>query len=282
MRIGRNARYASLIAAAVALTAPTVVRADAASTFYERSFVLAANQRCGLFARPVAAALDAATWQARGAALRGGVGEVDLAARAARARARASITACSNPDLATVKARVENAFAGWSRLARTTFDAGRAGWVADRYAFANPGWRLVQTTRTGASPVRFGYAGESLGADLSAVVSFVGRPRPYAARVVLRDARLGSRPWPGGLPPESQRMTVWSSGSAPAAAGLVAPKAEGQAWAFPADLADALAKLDPRERFTVEFVFRDDSVATATFEAGDFAAGRAFLAMGPV
>lgn len=282
MRIGRNARRASLIAAMLVMATPVHAWADAASTFYERSFVLAANQRCGLFARPVAAALDAATWQARGAALRGGVGEVELAARAARARSRAAATACSNPDLATVKSRVDHAFAGWSRLARMSFDAGRAGWAADRYAFTRPGWRLVQTTRTGASPVRFGYAGESAGTKLSAVVSFVGRPRPYAARVVLRDARLGTRPWPGGLPPESQRMTVWSSGSTAAAAGLVAPKTQGEAWAFPADLADALAKLDPRERFTVEFVFRDDSVATATFEAGDFAAGRAFLAMGPV
>lgn len=282
MRIGRNARRASLIAAIVAMAAPVHAWADAASTYYERSFVLAANQRCGLFARPVAAALDAATWQARGAALRGGVGEVDLAARAARARARAAATPCGHADLAIVKQRVDQAFMGWSRLARMNFDAGSAGWVADRYAFTRPGWRLVQTTHAGASPVRFGYAGQDEGADLKAVVSFVGRPRPYAVRVVLRDARIGSRPWPGGLPPESQRMTVWSSGSAAAAPGLAVPKAQGEVWTFRADLADALARLDPRERFTVEFVFRDDSVAAATFEAGDFAAGRAFLAMGPV
>ena len=44
--------------------------------------------------------------------------------------------------------------------------------------------------------------------------------------------------------------------------------------------ADALSGLDPREVFTVEFVFRDGSVARTVFEAGDFAAGRAFLAMG--
>lgn len=282
MRIGRNARRASLIAAIIVMAAPVHAWADAASTYYERSFVLAANQRCGLFARPVAAALDAATWQARGAALRGGTGEVDLAARAARARSRAAATPCGHAELATVKQRVEHAFMGWSRLTRMTFDAGSAGWAADRYAFTRPGWRLVQTARTGASPVRFGYVGETAGAELNAVVSFVGRPRPYAARVVLRDVRIGARPWPGGLPPESQRMTVWSSGSAAAAPGLVASKAQGEIWRFRGDLADAIAKLDPRERFTVEFVFRDDSVATATFEAGDFAAGRAFLAMGPV
>ena len=46
--------------------------------------------------------------------------------------------------------------------------------------------------------------------------------------------------------------------------------------------ADALSALDPREVFTVEFLFRDGSIARSTFEAGDFAAGRAFLAMGQV
>ena len=46
--------------------------------------------------------------------------------------------------------------------------------------------------------------------------------------------------------------------------------------------AEALAALDPREPFALEFLFRDGSVARARFEAGDFAAGQAFLAMGAV
>ena len=41
----------------------------------------------------------------------------------------------------------------------------------------------------------------------------------------------------------------------------------GQAWLFPA-AADALSALDPREVFTVEFLFRDGSIARSTFEAG--------------
>ena len=54
----------------------------------------------------------------------------------------------------------------------------------------------------------------------------------------------------------------------------------GEAWRFPAATATALERLDPRETFAIEFHFRDGSVATAKFEAGDFTAGRAFLAMG--
>ena len=286
MRIGRNVRNASLIAAVIAAVAtpgtPVMAQAGPAQTFYERSFVLAADARCGLFAGPVRAALDAAAWQARGAALRGGAGEPDLAARAARARARASATACDDADLAVVRARVEQAFSGWSRLARMTFEAGRASWRADRYAFTRPGWRLMQAGRTGASPVRFGYVGQANDERLTAVVSFVGAPRPYAARVVMRDARLSARPWPGALPPEGQRMTIWSSGVAPAVPGLTEANGSGDAWTFPAELGAALARLDPREPFVIEFMFRDDSVARARYEAGDFAAGRAFLAMGPV
>ena len=55
----------------------------------------------------------------------------------------------------------------------------------------------------------------------------------------------------------------------------------GLGRAVPA-LDDALAALDPREPFALEFLFRDGSVARARFEAGDFAAGQAFLAMGAV
>lgn len=57
------------------LIAATPVAAFAApqDRFYERSFVLAANDRCGLFEPQLTAALTAAAWQARGAAPARGV-----------------------------------------------------------------------------------------------------------------------------------------------------------------------------------------------------------------
>jgi hypothetical protein len=115
------------------------------------------------------------------------------------------------------------------------------------------------------------------------VVSFVGRSRPYAARIVLRDPARVQRPWLAGdgLAPVSARASLWATGVAPAEATLLAgERRTGEAWRFPAAVADALERLDPRETFAVEFHFRDGSVATAKFEAGDFTAGRAFLAMG--
>lgn len=283
MTIGLNARTTKACLAALMLAAvPMSAWADISQTYYERSFVLAAHQRCGLFTAPVRSALTSAQRQARGAALRGGVAENDLSASASRARNRAATVACDNPDLLVVKSRVENAFAGWARMPRMTFPGMRADWVANRVVYRSPNWRLVQATMTGASPVTFGYASSLSGESLSAVVSFYGKPRPYAVRVVMRDPSKSPRPWLSrDLPPEALQQVIWSSGMAQADAGLLTTgKTEGQVWRFPAGVAAALDRLDPREPFAVEFVFSDDSVARAVFEVGDFAAGQAFLELG--
>ena len=285
MTIGSIRPTAKAAMAAIMLAAaPMQAWADAAQTFYERSFVLAANQRCGLFTAPVRSALTAAQRQARGAALRAGTAATALNETEARARARAGSVACDNPELRTVKNRVEGAFAGWVRMPRMTFPGLRASWEANRVVYRSPNWRLMQASRTGASPVTFGYASSLSGESLTAVVSFHGRPRPYAVRIVMRDPAKSPRPWLGGagqLPPAALQQAVWSSGVVQADAGLLSPgKTEGQAWRFPASAAAALDRLDPREPFAVEFVFRDDSVARAVFEVGDFSAGRAFLELG--
>lgn len=273
-------KKAVLLAAAV-LAVPGVASADPSGAFYDRSFMLAADARCTLFQPQVNAALTAAAWQARGAALRAGTGEPDLAATAGRARARAAAVSCADPQLATVQRRVQGAFAGWSRTTRMTFD----GWVANRIGYATWTWRLMQASVTGASPVTFGYAGQGDAAsgDLTAVVSFVGRPRPIAARVVLRDPSRLPRAWLSGaaLPPEGARQSLWAADFAPADRTLLTEgRQAGEAWRFSAETAAAIARLDPRERFDVEFHFRDGSMTAAHFTAGDFAAGKAFLAMG--
>ena len=86
-----------------------------------------------------------------------------------------------------------------------------------------------------------------------------------------------------GLPPDGARGAVFAAGSDLAPRELLSSGARaGEVWRFPDSAVEALATLDPRESFLIEFLFRDDSVATARFEAGDFAAARAFLAMGPV
>ena len=288
MTIGSPTRYAKAAVMAAALLAqPVAAWADASGAYYDRSFVLAANDKCGLFAPTVASALTTSALQARGAAIRAGVDETTLRATATRAKARASRTQCGDPQLAVVQSRVSDAFAGWSRTARMTFPGQRADWTANRGDFSSPTWRLMQASVTGASPVNFGFAAEGAQGDaLKAVVSFVGRPRPYAARIVMRNVERAPRPWLASaglpvLPPETSRRAFFAAGSMEAEATLLpAERSRGQAWVFPVAAADALAGLDPREPFVIEFLFRDDSVARATFEAGDFAAARAFIGMG--
>jgi hypothetical protein len=289
MRIGLSRRGAStliarsLVGALIAAT-PATALAAAQERYYERSFVLAADQRCGLFDTQLSAALTAAAGQARGAALRAGTSARELAETARRARARAATTPCDSGELKTVGGRVETAFSGWSRTARMTFPGERSDWIANRAVHARPTWRLVQDSAVGASPIRLGVVGGMDRPDvMAAVVSWHGRPRPTGARIVLRDVSVAPQPWLAReLPPQAQRRAIWSSGVSAAEPGLLpAQRDAGQAWRFPAVAAEAMARLDPREAVAVEFVFRDGSVARSTFEAGDFAAGRAFLAMGP-
>ena len=106
---------------------------------------------------------------------------------------------------------------------------------------------------------------------------------PPALRRPHRPARSPARPWLAGdnLVPASSRASVWATDVTAAAPTLLAEgRRAGDLWRFPASAAAALEALDPREAFAVEFHFRDGSVATVPFEAGDFAAGRAFVAMG--
>ncbi len=281
MRIGRTARavIAACSGAASLLAAPASA-GDIDSRLYERSFMLAAHQRCGLFDARLAQALGVAALQARGAALLHGRPEAEVTATAVRARAQAGRTTCRNPDLAVARDRVKSAFDGLLKTPRMTFPGARREWRADRYARPISGWRLMQASSVGASPVTLGMGEEG---GLSAVVSWDGRPRPYAARIVARDTARDARPWLAEPNARAPRQAVWASSWRPAPAKqLVQGRRTGEAWMFPVSAADAIAALDPRETFTVEFIFRDDSIARVRFEAGDFAAARAFVGLGVV
>ena len=274
----------AMAAAVVLLTAAAPVLAAGSVPFYERSFVLAAHERCSLFSKELGAALTVSTRQARSAALRAGTDAAEVNATARRARVRAAEVPCNDPELAVVANRVETAFDGWRRIPSLSFPGLERPWLADRRAYSRETWALRQSSRTGASPVTFGQT--SAAGEMKVVVSFVGAPRPYGARIVTRDPGVLARPWlarAGTLPPAASRRSVMAMSQAPAARMLLAAdRATGEVWTFPASLGNQLEALDPREGFWVEFLFRDGSVARASFEVGDIAAGRAFLQMGPL
>ncbi|MGQ2990930.1 MAG: hypothetical protein ACT6RD_12090 [Brevundimonas sp.] len=276
----------ALMAPAVPAGATPEAQAAVTKTFYERSVVVAADARCRLFTPQVTAALKASTLQARGAAARAGADDTSLIEAGLKAQSLADRTSCADPDLATIRERVTQAYSGWTRLRQMEFPGERAGWTADRTTFTDPAWRLVQTGASGGASVDFGLvAGGGALDEVAAVVSFPGKSRPYAARIVMRDADRLARPWlidgAAALPPETGRQTLYAGASCEAAPTLLAEgRKQGEVWTFGADAAERLAALDPREPFVIEFLFRDDSVARARFEVGDLAAGRAFTAMG--
>ncbi len=289
-------RWMGLIGvAAVAL--PGFAQAQPADLFYERTVMSAADQRCGLFAPEVAAALAAGTAQAHGAALRAGTSSASLRQTEMAARAKANAADCRSPDIATAAARVKNAFSGYARMTRLNYAGDVAGWAADRNLGRAARWRLAQETTFGPAPEKngrmaFGLAGREGQEALVAVAVFADGAQPYAARLVLRDDARASQPYldrfGGGstaglplarrLPPPSAQKVYAAAGRAPAGSDLL-PKGEVTGWAFrfPDAAGVELASLDPREAVAVDFLFPGDTVRRAYVEVGDFAAGRAFL-----
>lgn len=265
---------------ALVLSAGSAQAAGPIDLFYERSFVRAADQRCQLFERQVAAALAIAAAQAEGAAVRAGVQPKHLASIEQRAIRRAATTACAAPELLAAAARVRNAFDGWSKTVRITFPGATAEWRADRTPTRTLRWRLVQAN--GAE--RFGVAGRAEEQAFVALTAASG-PKPYAARVVVRDPRRDPKPWltPGARPASASRA-VFAQAATAAEATLLPEGVKGAvAFRFPAETAKALEALDPRESFHVEYLTTGsdgaDRVRRVRFEVGDFTAANAFLAL---
>ncbi|WP_372785189.1 hypothetical protein [Phenylobacterium sp.] len=277
---------------AAGVAAPGLAQAGPADLFYERAVMSAADARCGLFAPEVAAALAAATAQARGAALRAGTSSDSLLQTGQAARAAAAGVDCRSPDIATAAARVRSAFAGFAKMTRLTYAGDLADWQADRNIGRTARWRLVQEASFGADRMAFGLAGRDGAGVLIAAADFADGAEPYSARLVLRDVSRSSQPYldrfgrgstarlplTKRLPPVSGQK-AYSAAARSAAPDDLMPKGRESGWAFrfPDAAAQELTKLDPREAVAVDFLFPGDVVRRAYVEVGDFAAGRAFL-----
>jgi hypothetical protein len=285
-------RWVGLILGAALVAAPAVASAASLDLFYERTVMSAANGRCGLFTAQVGSALEAARVQARGAALRAGAGRATLSATEQRARSRAATVACDAPDLKLAADRVRQAFDGYARLIRMDYPGDQAVWRADRSSSAMAArWRLAQDVRADGQRMVFGLAGREGSNALIAVASFSDGDTPYAARLIMRDARVTQGPFldargealariplPRRLSPNGAQTVFAAQARNPAGVDLK-PKDMAQGWAFrfPPEAAWTLAALDPREAVAVEFLFPDDTTRRIYVEVGDFAAGRAFL-----
>lgn len=286
---GRGARWVGVSIGLAAFACPTALFANAADQLYERTLMTAADGRCRLFTPTVSAALDASRAQARGATLRSGASEQQVAALEQRARVKAAGAACNSKDLTLAAGRVKKAFEGYSQMLAMTYPGDVASWKAERSVSATiPVWRLSQPASFGADRLVFGLVGRAQA--LTAVATFDNGERPYAARIVVRDISRTMGPYivPGAgrnlagkvAPRNASRVfTAETRDEAPLTL-LPAGAKTGLAFRFPSAAADAISRLDPREAVTVEFAFTgrgDDVTRKAYVEVGDFAAGRAFL-----
>lgn len=281
---------ATLVAVAVLGVAQTTMAAPS-DIFYERSLMSAAGARCGLFSASLSRALDAGRVQARGAALRAGASVQQLDGVQQRAHAKAASVPCASKDLTTAADRVRKAFEGYALLQRMNYPGDRASWQADRASSATiPFWRLSQAATFGGDRLMFGLAGRNT--ELLAVATFADGAQPYTALLVMRDPRLTQGPYlrarAGGSLAEnaapraaSRLFAPESRDMAPAPTLLPTGAKTGMTFRFPREASDAIARLDPRETVTVEFVIQArggrEIVRRAYIEVGDFAAGRAFL-----
>lgn len=295
----RHSKYmtnaAACLISVLAVLAPSIAaHASAVDAYYERTVMTAADARCRLFNPDLAAALAAAAAQAHGAAMRSGMSDADLDRVQQRAYAAAGSVACNSRDIATAAGRVRAAFDGYSHLQSMTYPGDTAAWQANRAVFRDyTMWRLSQTQPFGWNSLVFGLAGRGSEAALVAVASFPDGAKPYAARLVLRDTQRAPAPFlnliragAGGrlpldarMPPAEATRAFFPEARSDADATLLPSGATtGVAFRFPMTAADAIARLDPREAVSIEFLFSDGGVRTAYVEVGDFAAGRAFLA----
>ena len=290
-------RSAFALSALLALVWPALASAAAIDAFYERAVMTAADQRCRLFTPELASALQAAEAQARGAALRSGYSDGQVAQVAERADAKVASVPCDSRDIALAATRVRAAFDGYAKLVRMNYPGDIADWTADRSTSRRVAiWKLSQTTSFAGGELEFGLAGEDGPSALVAVAALGGGAQPYAARLVMRDPALapvpfinalqsanGRTPLAARMPPRSATEAVMAEARADADPTLLPSGARsGVAFRFPKSAVDAMSALDPRESVAVDFLFASrsgpDQVRTAYVEVGDFAAGRAFLA----
>jgi hypothetical protein len=297
--LGPSRSVLALVLGGCALAAPLAGHAAAVDAYYERAVMVAADNHCRLFSPELGSALAAAEAQARGAALRSGARDTVLDQVEQRAQAKADAAACSSPDIAMAAGRVRSAFDGYSKLQKMSFPGDTADWQAVR---ASPRqyiiWKLSQAARFGGGSAVFGLAGRDGASVVLVVANFPDGARPYTARLVLRDRSLAPEPFlnmmgDGGvvrvlplsarMPPRSATAAILPEARSGADQLLLPAGAQtGVAFWFPRSASASLANLDPREAVAIDFVFAGasgDQVRTAYFEVGDFAAGRAFLAV---
>lgn len=303
--------FAAAVTGGWALLAPLGTAADATdavtATTLNRYFLALANDRCRVLPDDAAMALKAGYLQARNAALRAGHSMNDLGPWLQRARDAAASVACDAPKLTGA---FHDAAAAYRRfIVQTSLDLPglQASWRADRSYGDDAKWRLVQYQNLPAADLAFGVYGSLNAPRFAVMASFHDGARPYAARLLLRNADLvgegvilsgpndvAAVPPPGFgaaslgfMARDAQavsavlRPSVQTNGAGFSLTGDYVGTAQTQAatrFDFPSRAWPAMARLDPREDMVIEFDF-DSGPRYVRFEVGDFISGLMYVTL---
>lgn len=293
------------MAMTVAVCAPMCVSAspDALTeTAVKRYFLAQADARCHLLTPAAGMAVTAGYLQARNASIRSSGAMGALAPWLEQARSAAANAPCNAPQLKAAAAQAQNAYHGF--VVQTRLDLG--AWTGNRAFPDKPAWRLAQYQSTTDADAILGLYGTLDDARFVVMARFADGARPYAARLLVRDAdtvaaglinrapRGVNTTAPVGFTP----ATTLSFGARDSADVEVAlhPEvrsnfigfsvtgdyvgkntvSEATRFDLPTPAWRAMAPLDPREDVVVEFDC-DNGPRYMRFEVGDFLTGLAFV-----
>ena len=265
-----------------ALAGPAAA-AGADVLFAERSALLAADRRCDLFSPQLRQALEASTFQARGALLRSGWTAARADALARGAARDVSNRRCDDPVLARAAADARAGFSGWTRTMGMTFPGGERVWSARRAA--DPQGFYIRQDIPGPRPAVFGVRRVGDGGSLMLVMPLrPGEAVPATARLSFRDT--ASAPRSIADTPGRTGHGLASLAASPATARVTHASARAVetgergaravVFTFPDATLYAMKGLDPREAMTLTLDGR--TPITLYVEVGDIAAAHAFLA----
>lgn len=272
-------RYVMAASAFILTTAAaSQTMASAGRLYAERAAMMVADDRCRLFEATLSAALAMGAYQARNAALRGGIGRVELNALTELARARGGAISCRDPLLLKEANRVRGAFSSFASLNKMSFPGASGGWRVDRTVVSSRidegRWALTTTpVRASAPGARFGLAARD---GQTYLLASTAGAAPASVRLVLRDLAKAPDPYLAGnlaSAPAAFNRTIFASER------IAAPDGEA-GFRFTDAAIDAISMLDPREVVEVDFVQSTrsgDQIQRAVYEVGDFAAAVSFL-----
>ncbi|MAP95874.1 MAG: hypothetical protein CMK07_13065 [Ponticaulis sp.] len=299
----------AILQAAPAAAEQTVYRA-AEQAFLERTSLQAADDKCGYFTELERTALTSGQLQARGALLRAGVPADAIDSAASEVIRFANTQDCGAADFNTAAGYLKNAFSAYIGTMLMEFPGAESVWKASRSRWDT--WRVVQDGSSKDYLYQFGLLAPDID-DPEAFPANYSRPLdnplvskpfrltvdlfltddqtlPSTARILVRNEAKSPEPWLGaifsgkpGPPPRTVTSAYWPSER------VLIEEEKGQRRArfvFSDDATQALAQLDPRERFEILIQpsarAEDQTTKSLVLEVGDFQAAHLFAKLPPL